>query len=194
MPGGFHRTMLLPVVGLLVPLWAADVSSPARIDTDRSILTIHVYKAGLFSAFGHNHEISAPIQSGSFSETPPEVELSVEARKLRVLDTDVSDKDRNQIQATMLGPQVLDSEKFPEIQFQSKQVERLGEDKWVVHGNLVLHGQTRRVEVKVERQSGRYFGSVELKQKDFGIAPVSIAGGSVKVKNEVRIDFQIVGR
>jgi hypothetical protein len=186
--------MLVTVAGLLVSLWAADVSSPTRIDTDRSVLTIHVYKTGLFSAFAHNHEISAPIQSGSFSETPPEVELSVEARKLRVLDTDVSDKDRGQIQATMLGPQVLDSEKFPEIHFQSKQVERAGEDKWVVRGDLTLHGQTRPVEVKVERQSSRYFGSVELKQKDFGIAPVSIAGGSVKVKNELRIEFQIVGR
>ena len=194
MLGGFFRTMLVPVVGLLVPLWAADVSSPTRIDTDRSVLTIHVYKTGLFSAFGHNHEISAPIQSGAFSETPPEVELSVDARKLRVLDTDVSDKDRGQIQATMLGPQVLDSEKFPEIHFQSKQVERVGEDKWVLRGDLALHGQTRPVEVKVERQSGRYFGNVELKQRDFGIAPVSVAGGSVKVKNEVRIEFQIVGR
>jgi hypothetical protein len=33
-----------------------------------------------------------------------------------------------------------------------------------------------------------------LRQKDFGITPVSVAGGSVKVKDEVRIEFEIVGR
>jgi hypothetical protein len=32
---------------------------------------------------------------------------------------------------------------------------------------------------------------VVLKQRDFGITPVSIAGGTVKVKNELTIDFDI---
>jgi hypothetical protein len=31
-----------------------------------------------------------------------------------------------------------------------------------------------------------------LKQTDFGITPISIGGGTVKVKNELRIDFDIV--
>jgi len=32
---------------------------------------------------------------------------------------------------------------------------------------------------------------VRLKQRDFGIAPISIAGGTVKVKDEVLIEFEI---
>ena len=31
-----------------------------------------------------------------------------------------------------------------------------------------------------------------LKQTDYGITPISVAGGAVKVKDELNIDFDIV--
>jgi len=37
----------------------------------------------------------------------------------------------------------------------------------------------------------RYRGSATLKQTDFGITPVTVAGGTVKVKNEVKVEFDI---
>jgi len=164
-----------------------------QIDVQKSKLTVRVYKSGLFSAFAHDHEITAPITLGVFQEANPSVELTVDARKLRVVDPEVSDKDRAEIQATMLSAKVLEAEKFPEISFRSSKIERLGADKWAVQGDLSLHGQTRPVKVEVERQSGIYRGSATVLQKDFGIEPIRIAGGSVKVKNEVRIEFEIVG-
>ncbi len=92
---------------------------------------------GFFSAFAHNHEILAPIQSGEVKESgSPSVELHVDARKLRVLDPEASDSTRAQIQETMLGTQVLDVGHFPEIRFQSTQLEPKGPDHWIVHGNL----------------------------------------------------------
>ena len=175
-------------------LWAADAAAAKTIDIDKSVMTVRVFKAGLFSAFGHEHEISAPIQQGSFTEGNPSVELTVDARKLRVMDKDVSDKDRAEIQQTMLGPKVLDSEKYPEIRFRSTRVDRLGEDKWIVHGDLTVRGQTRPVKVQVEGQNGHYRGAVELKQKDFGITPVTVGGGVVKVKNEFRVEFEVLGK
>jgi len=110
------------------------------------------------------------------------------------MDKDVSDKDRAEIQQTMLGPKVLDSEKYTEIRFHSTQVDRLGEGKWIVHGDLTVRGQTRPVKVEVEGQNGHYRGTAELKQKDFGITPVTVGGGVVKVKNEFRVEFEIVGK
>jgi hypothetical protein len=50
------------------------------------------------------------------------------------------------------------------------------------------------VKVRVEGQNGRYRGIADLKQKDFGITPVTVAGGAVKVKNELRIEFGIVSK
>jgi polyisoprenoid-binding protein YceI len=154
-------------------------------------MSVHVYKAGMFSAFGHEHDISAPILEGEIDEQSPSSTIRVDARRMRVTDRDISDEDRAKVQNTMLGPQVLDTERFGEIRFQSTQIDRLGDGKWLVHGDLTLHGQTRPVQVQVEGQSGHYQGSAELKQKDFGITPVSAGGGSVKVKNEVRVRFDI---
>ena len=67
----------------------------------------------------------------------------------------------------------------------------LGADQWTVRGNLTLHGQTHPVSVTVKKNGARYVGSASLKQRDFGMTPVSVAGGTVKVKDEVKIEFEI---
>ena len=169
----------------------AESARPAQIDTEKSLMKVHVFKTGIFSAFGHEHEISAPIEAGSFSEDPPTVELKVSAKKMKVEDKDVSESDRAEIQQTMLGPKVLDSEQFPDIRFHSAKVTKLGENKWQVEGELSLRGQTRPVTLMVSKEGGAYKGTTQLKQKDFGITPVTAGGGSVKTKNELRIDYEI---
>ena len=162
------------------------------IDVAHSVLRIRVYKSGLFSAFAHNHEIEAPIAQGRVElPTSPSVTLLVDARKLRVLDPELAADKRVEVQKTMDGPQVLDSSRLPEISFRSTAIEKMGADHWTVRGNLTLHGQTRPVAVDVALRDGHYRGSATLKQRDFGIAPVSIAGGTVKVKDEVKIEFDI---
>jgi polyisoprenoid-binding protein YceI len=155
-------------------------------------MTVRVYKSGFLSAFGHNHEIQAPIQSGQVKESgSPSVELRVDARKLRVLDPEASDSTRAQIQETMLGTQVLDADHFPEIRFQSAGAEPKGPDHWIVRGNLRLHGKDHPIAVEVTLKDEHYRGSASLRQTDFGITPVTVAGGTVKVKDEVKIEFQI---
>ena len=187
-------SLLALVISLSSVLWAADAPAGGAIDPQTSSITVRVFKAGVFSAFGHEHEISAPMQQGSFTENPGSVELTVDARRMRVMDKGISEKDRTDIQQTMLGPKVLDSEKFPEIRFRSTRVDHITDGKWLVHGELNLHGQTRPVSMDVTEQNGHYRGIAELKQKDFGINPISLGGGTVKVKNELRVEFDIVGR
>ena len=182
----------LAAIALPLGMRAADAPRSTEIDSQKSVMTVRVFKAGLLSAFGHEHEISAPIQRGTLSETERSVELVVDARQMRVMDKDVSEKDRAEIQETMLGPKVLDSGQFPEIRFHSTTVERAGEGRWTVQGSLTLHGQTRPVKVEVQGQSGHYQGTAELKQKDFGIEPVGGGGGTVKTKNELRVEFEVV--
>src|SRR5450631_4315550 len=82
---------------------------PLAIDSAKSAMTVHVYKAGVLSAFGHDHEVSAPIARGTVDVKERKVELHVEAGALRVRDPKVSDKDRDEIQTTMLGVDVLDA-------------------------------------------------------------------------------------
>ena len=191
---GMTAPRFLLAISAISMLWARNASAQTAIDPQKSSITVRVFKAGVFSAFGHEHEISAPIQQGSFTENPASVEITVDARRMRVMDKGISEKDRADIQQTMLGPKVLDSEKFPTIRFRSTRFEPLGEGKWIVLGDLTIHGETRPVKVRVEGANGRYHGTAELKQKDFGITPVTVGGGAVKVKNELRIEFDIVSK
>lgn len=179
---------------LLLFLSSLALAAPASVDTQKSTVTVRVYKSGFFSAFAHDHEISAPIDSGSFVEENPSVEISINAAKLKVMDKESSDSEKEKIQTRMLGPEVLDTAQFKEIKFHSTQVQPVGQGAWQVTGDLTLHGQTHPVAFRVQKVNGRYQGIAEVKQKDFGMTPISIAGGGVKVKDMVRVEFDVAGQ
>jgi hypothetical protein len=163
-----------------------------RIDTQRSVLTIHVGKGGLLSAAGHEHWVRAPFSEGSFNpNAPAHVEFKVDARALTVMpDEQLSADKQAEVQKTM-QTEVLESDKYPEILFRSTRIEQSQADHWLVTGDLSLHGQTRPIHVDVRADGDAYKGSARFKQTDFGIRPVSV-GGLVKVKNELDIQFTVV--
>lgn len=172
----------------------SDSDPPRQIDTARSRITLNVYKTGLLSAFAHDHEIRATIKNGVIDEDKNTVEFTVDARSLRVLDPKASESERAEIQSTMLGPKVLDSEKFPEIHFRSTAIGDAGDDKWLVRGDLTLHGVTHFVNVNVVGSDGHYSGMTTMSQKEWSITPISLGGGSIKVKDEVRVEFEIFAK
>jgi hypothetical protein len=169
-----------------------DAQSRA-LDPKRSTVTVHVFKSGLFRAFADDHVIEAPLAEGSLDDSAtPAIHISIDVRGMRVLDPNLSPKDRNEVQTRMLGPDVLDGDRFPHIRFRAVAIQPGDPGRWSVRGELELHGQTHPVTVNVIREQGHYKGSTSLKQSDFGITPISIAGGAVKVKDEIKIDFDIV--
>jgi polyisoprenoid-binding protein YceI len=135
--------------------------------------------------------VEAPIAEGFVDEGTRRVRFVVESQRLKVLDPQMSPDKRQQVQERMLGPEVLDVARFPRITFESIGVEQAGPDRLLVRGQLSLHGVTRPVVVNVRTENGRYVGSSALKQREFGITPISIAGGSVKVKDELKIEFDV---
>jgi polyisoprenoid-binding protein YceI len=183
-----RRTVFLAVASLV---FVMGVSAQQRnIDTQKSRLTIHVGKSGVFSGLGHEHEVSAQIHSGTADTgSHPAVEIRVNARELRVIDKDASDKDRAEVQRTMLGPDVLDSEHQQEIVFKSTRSESTGQGQWTLRGDLTLRGQTRPVTAQVMLKDGHYTGATIIKLTDFGIKPPGVAG--VKAKDEVKIEFDV---
>jgi hypothetical protein len=171
----------------------ASVKGETRaIDLKRSSLTVHVFKSGLFSAFGDNHEISAPIASGSVEVgAAPKVEISVDARRMTVLDPDLAPEKRSEVQKRMLGPELLDVARFAEIRFRSTTVKPLAAGHWRVEGVLELHGRNVPLSFEVTEEKGQVRGSATVSQRAFGIQPISVAGGTVKVRDDVKIDFEI---
>lgn len=175
----------------LACLCAAAQDRP--IDLERSAITIHVGKAGLFSAAGHEHWVDAPIASGAINESTPRVAFTVETAKITVKpDPKVDEKTQLQIQKDM-EEMTLDTRDFPRITFQSTRIEPAGGD-WNVEGALTLHGVTRTVRLNVSKDGDAYVAHTTLRQTDYGIRPVTIGGGMVKVKDQIELDFRIVPR
>ena len=168
-------------------------AAPQPIDAQRSTVTIFVFKSGLFSAFADDHTIRARFASGSISAEPPfAVEATIQTADLSVLDPELSPSKRAEVQGRMLGPEVLDAKTYPQITFASTAIEPAGTGQWRVSGRLTIHGHTQLVTVPVTHEKGAYRGRVRIKQRDYGITPISIAGGTVKVKDELSIEFEIV--
>jgi hypothetical protein len=163
----------------------------AQTNPPRSTITIHAHKAGLFSGFAHDHVITAPIASGTLDAKAMTIQITVAAKQMKVVDPGVSEKDRAEIQSTMLGPKVLDPDKYPEIRFQSSRVQKTGDQHYRVAGKLELHGASRELSFDVTGGPDHYQGKTKLKQKDFGIEPISLAGGTIKVKDELEIEIDV---
>lgn len=158
-----------------------------QIDPDHSSLTIHVGKTGLLSAAGHEHIVMAPIAEGSIDDGhPSRINFRVEAVRLAVMP----EEHQTEVQHSM-QERILESSRFPEISFTSEDIQPIGDNAWNVSGNLQLHGQTRLIHLSVYNVDGRYIGATTIKQTDYGIQPISVLGGAVKVKNELKIDFVI---
>jgi len=117
------RLNRLPVIflSLTIVLVAGPDEQGRAIDPHRSSLTIHVGKAGLLSAAGHEHWVNAPIASGIVddSSATPGVRFTVDARMLSVkADNGVNNKDQAEVQSNMQS-KVLESSSYPQIVFQS---------------------------------------------------------------------------
>jgi polyisoprenoid-binding protein YceI len=184
------ESLLLSLFLTLVTVNPRMFAQERSIDTAGSKLTVRAFKSGLFSGFADNHEIQAPIANGTIDDAAGRVKFTVESGQMKVLDPQMKPARRQEVQDRMLGPEVLDSTRFPEITFESSSLER-SRDSYVVHGKLLLHGVTKPVDVNVRSENGAYKGACTLKQHEFGIEPISIAGGTVKVKDELRIEFDI---
>ena len=172
-------------------LLVAQSGNHPQTKPQQSAVTIHVFKAGLFSGLGHNHVVLAPLGGASMDPEGLKAEVSFAVKDMQVLDPEVSDKDRAEIQSTMLGLKVLDAAKYPEIRFKSSRIEQTSAGHYNVTGTLELHGTSKQLSFEVTGTPEHYHGATKLKQSNFGIKPISLFGGSVKVKDELELEFDV---
>jgi polyisoprenoid-binding protein YceI len=206
---------LLPVTNYL-PLTAAanvinittPITAPSegryKINAGQSRFTVRAFVGGLLSAVaGHDHTIAIRDFNGTAaftygSVTPAALQFTVKADSLAVTDK-VSASDRDKIQTTMRN-EVLDVNNYPEITFKSTQVSatRVEEGKYQakITGELTLHGTTRAITINAlvtfYEASLQAEGQFALRQTEYGIKPVAVAGGTIKVKDELKFSFTIV--
>src|SRR5262249_12625580 len=115
------------------------------------------------------------------------------------LQDDVNAKDQQEIERLMRD-EVLETARYPEIVFATTGVSgnKLGDTMYrlKITGNLNLHGVTNPcvmdAQVWVMPDSLRAQGEFPLRQTDYRIKLVSAAGGTIKVKDELKFSFDIV--
>ncbi len=176
------------------------------IDAKPSTFTVRASATGMLSAFGHNPTIAIPEFQGdallnSTILAESSLHMVIQAASLTVTD-DISDKDRREIERRM-HDEVLEADTYPEIVFECSRVssvQKLGEGLYMValDGELSLHGVTRtqRVSTRVtlDGYTLRAAGEFSLRQSDYEIKPVSAAGGTVKLKDDLKLSFDITAR
>ena len=187
---------------------AAAAAGTFVVDAEASRVVIHVGKTGLGSfAAGHEHDAVASAVNGEVTAdfdnlSRSSVDVSVDARSVKITDRDESPEDVQKVQQTTLGPEVLDVARFPTIRFRSKAVTgtRILSGTYVaaVAGELSLHGVTKAFTVPLQLEARgdtlTATGKMVVKQTDFGIEPISAGAGLVKVEDEVTISLEIVAR
>jgi polyisoprenoid-binding protein YceI len=200
-------------VSIAAPLFAlagaSTVSGPLvlPVDAANSQVVVLVGKTGVFGFVGHAHEVVAPAVRGRVSVDLADwqqasVSLEFDASALRVTGKGETPADAAAVQQVMLGEQVLDVRRFPTIAFQSRHVSvsarTLNTADVTIEGDLTLHGATRPMTIRasVTLDGGDHFtarGAFSLKQTDFGMVPVTAVGGTVRVKDELGIQFVLRG-
>jgi polyisoprenoid-binding protein YceI len=126
--------------------------------------------------------------------------MTVGADSLVVID-DMSEKDRREIER-VTREELLEAARYLAIVFQSAAVTtRQVVEGWYnvrITGDLSLHGVTRNLTIDAkatfEADELRVQGGFPLRLTDFNIRPISVAGGLLKLKDEVQLSFDILAR
>jgi polyisoprenoid-binding protein YceI len=175
------------------------------IDPKASRFTVQAFASGILSAMGHNPKIGIRTFIGDVGFNQETIEggafrLTVQSASLAVLD-DISDKDRREIERLM-KEDVLEVARYPEIRYEAATIAVSQVDGSLysasLNGNLHLHGVTRGqpiiARIATFGEVLRASGDFTLRQSDYQIKPVSVAGGALKLKDEVRFSFEMVAR
>jgi polyisoprenoid-binding protein YceI len=176
-----------------------------RVAPAESSVLIHVGSAGMFGFLGHEHEVAAPVASGTVELDQTDLSRSTVAIELQASALKVTGKgepaaDVPVVQRTMQGEQVLDVVHHPSISFRSREIVKkgvvAGQVSVIVRGDLTLRGVTRPVDVAgtvvLAEDTLTMKGTARFRQTDFGLHPVTAAGGTVRVKDELDVEMVIV--
>jgi len=189
----------------------ADAGTAYTIDRTRSEFVVQLFKAGAGALLAHDHVVRATMYTGQIHfdrDTPANSSVTievqsaslkideVEVRKKYDLPSQLSEKDRLQIQETMLSPSQLDAAHYPIIQFSSTQIAATTDEIYTVTGNLTIRKITRTVifsaRIEQDKQTLHVHGSFRFKQSSFGYEPYSALFGAVRNQDEVLLHFDLV--
>ncbi|MFP3947529.1 MAG: YceI family protein [Longimicrobiales bacterium] len=157
-------------------------------------------------AFEVKHMMFAKVR-GRFESLEGAVELAPEddiesSRIHAVIEAASISTGQNDRDEHLKSSDFFDVERFPELRFESKSVERTGENELLVVGDLTIRDVTREVELEVtELGSGTdpwgnqrigYSASTTIDRRDYGLTwNQALEAGGVLVGNDITITLEI---
>jgi polyisoprenoid-binding protein YceI len=170
-----------------------------RIDKASSIVVLEVRRGGPLARLGHDHVVASHDVAGYIEPDAKRADLYVPLSSLTVdepelraeahFDTQPSDDD---IAGTLrnMRVRVLDVARYP---FARMSVRDAGGG--FVDAEITLHGVTRSMHVAVRvadsRASVDAIGEFVVRQSDFGMVPLAILGGGLRVEDDVHVHFTL---
>jgi polyisoprenoid-binding protein YceI len=175
------------------------------LDPASSRFTVQAFAAGLLSGLAHSptfaiRQFTGELRFGLETVAQTAIHLTVKADSLTV-QGDVSPNDREEIEGRMRR-EVLETAASPEVVFASTEIaaDKVS-DNWYrlrVQGSIRLRGVQKPQPVEAQLQlledGVRLSGQCTLLLSAFGIKPVTALGGLIKLKDELKFDFDLVGR
>lgn len=179
---------------------AAQGESILRVDSAHSLVIIEVHRAGMFSSLGHDHVVASRDVAGYVSVSTGVADLYVPLDNLVVddpglrsaagMNTQPSQQDIEGTRRNMLT-RTLDAAHFP---FALIHIAR--NDGGRLKVTITLHGITRSYAVAAQLDTVpggiSVAGGMSLNQSDFGIAPLAVLGGVLKVRDRLDLRFRIL--
>ena len=175
----------------------AVAQSVWEIDPAHSSVQFSVRHMMVSNVRGAFTKVSGTVKADDKDVTKSQVEATIDAASI---DTRETKRDEH-----LRSPDFLDVAKYPTITFKSKKIEKAGEGRYKMTGDLTLHGVTREVVLDVEgptptvkdpRGSIRAgaTATTKLDRQDFGIAwSKTLDGGGVVVGNEIAVTIDVEG-
>lgn len=179
------------------------------IDRSASQVWIRVDPAGPLARLGHSHVIGGSVLAGrvllgeALERSAVDLELDVAAlevdrpdwRSDAGLEPDLDPEAVVGTRRNLLGPRVLDAERFPRIELRSTTLKKI-DGGWRMAARIRLQDRVHAVELplqlSLEGQTLVASGEFERSHAELGLEPFSAAGGSLRVGDPIRFRFRIV--
>ena len=175
------------------------------VDPKASQFVVQAFASGLISAVAHSPKIAIRDWVGNIAFVPQslanaKMNVVVKTATFDVLD-ELRDKDRREL-TRIMHDDVLESRRYPEVLFESTQIgvtkQRESLYRANIEGKLTLHGESHdhafTALVAFGVDSFRAHGEFTLLQSDYAMQIASIAGGTLKLQDELKFTFYVVGR
>jgi polyisoprenoid-binding protein YceI len=169
-----------------------------RLGPEAGRLLVHTTRTGLGAKAGHDLTIEvtrwhghATIDTADPANSSVTVEVDVDSFQVRQGTGGVkplTDADRAEISKTL--KQVLHSAQHPTITFRSRRVDGSA-GSFTLDGELTVMGITRPVTVQGGVTDGRVVGRATVVQSRWGIRPYSAFFGALRLRDEVKVDFDV---